>query len=162
MKSRLIMIRYIVRHPPFYPWIFSGVSPSVGSAGHLPGSHLSGHPLGGPPVRPAGGHLTSSVHRCPEGHAVMNGPVAGGRPGWARRTLSPTRGKSGLERTVLGKLGSVRPVILLLASWLVRMMIIHLILTKWCCNMKNSDISLGKASWFCLDRFFFLRIFFDF
>ena len=149
------MIRYIVRHPPFYPWIFSGVSPSVGSAGHLPGSHLSGHPLGGPPVRPAGGHLTSSVHRCPEGHAVMNGPVAGGRPGWARRTLSPTRGKSGLERTVLGKLGSVRPVILLLASWLV-------ILTKRCCNMKNSDISLGKASWFCLDRFFFLRIFFDF
>ncbi len=75
------MIRYIVRHPPFYPQIFFGVSPSVGSAGHLPGLHLSGPHLGGPPVRLAGGHLTSSVHRCPEGHAVMNGPVAGGHHG---------------------------------------------------------------------------------
>ena len=90
------MIRYIVRHPPFYPWIFSGVSPSVGSAGHLPGLHLSGHHLGGPPVWPAGGHLTSSVHRCPEGHAVMNGPVAGGRPGLGMADTFPNPWKVGI------------------------------------------------------------------
>ena len=118
MKSRIRLNNDKVHRPAssFLSLDLLGVSPSVGSAGHLPGLHLSGHHLGGPPVRLAGGHLTSSVHRCPKGHAVMNGPVAGGRPGWARRTLSPTRGKSGLERTVLGKLGSVRPVILLLAS----------------------------------------------
>ena len=90
------MIRYIVRHPPFYPWIFFGVSPSVGSAGHLPGLHLSGHHLGGPPVRLAGGHLTSSVHRCPEGHAVMNGPVAGGRPGLGTADTFPNPWKVGI------------------------------------------------------------------
>ena len=66
MKSRLIMIKFSVRPSPFYPGIFSGMSPSSGQQG-------------GPPVRPAGGHFASFVHRCPRGHAgredVM--PVAG-------------------------------------------------------------------------------------
>ena len=82
------MIKYIVRRPPFYPGIFSGVSPSVGPAGHLSKLHLSGFHQGGPPARPAGGHFVSSVHRCPRGHAVMSELGAGSQPGWARRVPS--------------------------------------------------------------------------
>ena len=121
MKSRLIMIKYIVRRSPFYPEIFSGVSPSVRLAGHLSKSHLSGPHQGGPPARSAGGHFIPSVHRCPEGHAAMSEHGVGGWSGWAV-----------LRTTVRGKLRLARPAFLLQVSWLGRMIIIHLISTICC------------------------------
>ena len=53
---------------------------------------------GGPPVRPAGGHFATSVHRCPRGHAGGEGvmPVAGA-VGVSQFRLA-VRGKLGLTR----------------------------------------------------------------
>ena len=71
MKSRLIMIRYIVRPSPFYPGIFSGMSPSVGSAGR--------------PTCPAGRRTLRLLHtQVPQGTRCYERHGAGSRPGWAR------------------------------------------------------------------------------
>ena len=122
MKSRLIMINYIVQSSSFYPGIFSGMSPSVGSAE-------------GPPVRLAGGHFASSIHRCPRGHAEMEDTVSvAGSVGVFFLICSPW--KVGIDAFGIPSPG----------SWLDRMVVVHFNLDYSYPNMKNSDISLGKAS----------------
>ena len=120
-------MNYIVRPSPFYPGIFSGMSPSVGSAE-------------GPPVRLAGGHFASFLHRCPQGTRRNEGRI---RCRWPAR------------------LGTVDVFLSICSPWKVgidafgipfpgsrfdRVVVVHFNLDYSYPNMKNSDISLGKAS----------------
>ena len=77
-------------------------------------------PVGPPPGRPTclAGRRTLDFLRTqvPRGTRCYEWPGCRWPPWLGTADTSPTRGKSGLERTVLGELGSVRPTILLLAS----------------------------------------------
>ena len=80
MKSRLIMIKYIVRPSPFYPGIFSGMSPSVVSAGR--------------PTCPAGRRTLRLLRtQVPQGTRRRGRRDAGGWLGWA----SPNFGSQFVE-----------------------------------------------------------------
>ena len=127
------MINYIVRPSPFYPGIFSGMSPFVGSAE-------------GPPVRLAWGHFASSIHRCPRGHAEMKGmvPVAG----------SVGCGGCLLFRlAVRGKLGLMRLAFLLLGPGLTEWQLFTLILTIriqiWKTLISHVTCHMWHVKWLC-------------